>query len=380
VSIARIQPAETLPPGATARAKLSVADMERMAEQFAKSRLFPGIETTQAAFALMMLCEAEGLHPASALRRYHIISGRPSMRADAMQAEFQRQGGRIEWICSTAEKCAARFYHATHAPDGVEICWDQKRVARAELNKNQMHRKYPEQMLRARVVSEGVRMVLPGIVAGIYTPEEVEDFQPPRTVERRAERRSEPAAAALEGELLAPFPSRGTPDAESKARWTEWELKLLGRWERTEPYSVDARERQAEIVARQHRIAHALVSDAITADPNLEGEITDKGGKRNPSRTWRLVHELCAGDWAWVKNATLEHLKKVVDGTAAPIGTTREQAVANRERLVEESRRMNEAAEPDADPDLPDDPSESIQGELEATAAEGESDPLGDRE
>jgi hypothetical protein len=31
-------------------------------------------------------------------------------------------------------------------------------------------------MLRARVISEGIRTVYPGVAVGIYTPEEVNDF------------------------------------------------------------------------------------------------------------------------------------------------------------------------------------------------------------
>jgi len=38
---------------------------------------------------------------------------------------------------------------------------------------------YPRAMLRARVVSEGIRSVYPGCVVGVYTPEEVQDFAPP---------------------------------------------------------------------------------------------------------------------------------------------------------------------------------------------------------
>jgi hypothetical protein len=34
-------------------------------------------------------------------------------------------------------------------------------------------------MLRARCISEGIRAVYPGCVVGVYTPEEVQDFQQP---------------------------------------------------------------------------------------------------------------------------------------------------------------------------------------------------------
>ena len=38
---------------------------------------------------------------------------------------------------------------------------------------------YPRAMLRARVVSEGIRTVFPGVVLGVYTPEEVQDIPNP---------------------------------------------------------------------------------------------------------------------------------------------------------------------------------------------------------
>ena len=64
----------------------TVPDVQVMAENVSKSGLFPGINTPQAAFTLMMLAQSEGLHPIQALRRFHIINGRATMRADAMQA------------------------------------------------------------------------------------------------------------------------------------------------------------------------------------------------------------------------------------------------------------------------------------------------------
>jgi hypothetical protein len=161
----------------------SIGEIESMAEAVAKSRLFPGVENAQSAMVLMLLCESEGLHPIQAMRRFHIIEGRPSMRADAMQAEFQRHGGRVEWLSSTREECRAVFSHPQHAPKGFEVLvtfeeLDQAGVTRSKYGVKDNWRKYPRQMLRARAVSEGVRAVDPGIVVGIYTPEEISDFDP----------------------------------------------------------------------------------------------------------------------------------------------------------------------------------------------------------
>jgi hypothetical protein len=41
-------------------------------------------------------------------------------------------------------------------------------------------RSYPRQMLRARVISEGVRATFPAVLNGMYTPEEVGEFDAPR--------------------------------------------------------------------------------------------------------------------------------------------------------------------------------------------------------
>jgi hypothetical protein len=162
-------------------------DLQIMAQSVAQSRLFPGIESEQAALCLMLLCESEGLHPMQALRRFHVIEGKPSMRADAMQAEFQRRGGLVRWGKSNAQVCEASFVHPVHAPDpgvtitlalqelvdsGVATCWS-KQENDWVLKKN--YRQFPKSMLRARVISEGVRMVDPGVVVGIYTPEEIDD-------------------------------------------------------------------------------------------------------------------------------------------------------------------------------------------------------------
>ncbi|MCX7689084.1 MAG: hypothetical protein N2045_14060, partial [Fimbriimonadales bacterium] len=52
--------------------------------------------------------------------------------------------------------------------------------------------KYPRAMLRARVVSEGVRTVFPGVIVGLYTPEEVRDFEPVPAIKADAEPSLEP--------------------------------------------------------------------------------------------------------------------------------------------------------------------------------------------
>jgi RecT family len=146
-----------------------------LAKAFADSKLF-GITDASQALTLMALCEGQGLHPSAALADYHLIQGKPSLKADAMLARFQRSGGSVDFTCYTDEKVEATFKH----PQGgsLTIAWDMKRAKQAELGGKGMWLKYPRQMLRSRVISEGVRSLFPGVLGGLYTEEEVVDMEP----------------------------------------------------------------------------------------------------------------------------------------------------------------------------------------------------------
>lgn len=166
--------------------------MQVMASAIVKSGLF-GMKTPDQALALMIVATAEGRHPGSVAADYHIIQGRASLKADTMLARFQQSGGRVEWHDHTNEKVSATFTH----PQGgsLRIDWDMARAKAAGLGTKDNWRSYPRQMLRARVISEGVRATFPAVLNGMYTPEEVQDFDAPRPA-RSA--KAEPKAEVIE--------------------------------------------------------------------------------------------------------------------------------------------------------------------------------------
>jgi hypothetical protein len=150
----------------------SIKDLQTMAQAVAESGLF-GIKTAKEAMGLMLVAQAEGRHPALVARDYHIVNGKPALKADAMLARFQEAGGKIEWLQLDDTKAEAKFIH----PQGnATISWDMARMQKAELGKNGMWKKYPRQMLRSRVISEGIRTVLPGCICGVYEVEEIRDM------------------------------------------------------------------------------------------------------------------------------------------------------------------------------------------------------------
>ena len=163
-----------------------VNDLQVMAKAMADTKMF-GFKTQAEAFALMLIAQAEGRHPATIAQDYDVIQGRPALKSMAALSRFQLAGGVVNWIESSATACEAEF---THAKGGtLKVRWDMKRAADAGLTGKDNWRKFPDQMLRARCASEGVRAVFPACLNGMYVSEEVQDFEP-------RESRQEPRAQA----------------------------------------------------------------------------------------------------------------------------------------------------------------------------------------
>ena len=155
-----------------------LAAVKQLGEMIASSGLF-GCTKVEQGQVLALQCLAERKPPLELAKTYHLIDGRLAMRSDAMLAKFQMSGGRVEWQSRTDKEVTAVFSHNNNklpftvrledfVSNGVATSRDGK------LKDN--WRKFPRQMLTARVISEAVRLLAPEIVFGVYTPEEVADF------------------------------------------------------------------------------------------------------------------------------------------------------------------------------------------------------------
>jgi hypothetical protein len=154
--------------------KISFQQLERMASAVAKSGMF-AVKTPEAALTLMLVAQAEGIHPAQAMMDYDLIEGKPALKSSAMLARFLRAGGKVQWLEQSNDKVTGKFT----SPGGASIVstWDNERVKLAGLGARPNHQKFPLQMKRARCISEGVRAVWP--VTTLYTPEEFQDGATP---------------------------------------------------------------------------------------------------------------------------------------------------------------------------------------------------------
>ena len=179
----------------TQHAQFPISEVKEMAAVFCGSGMF-GVKDQTQAMALMLIAQAEGRHPATIAQEYDVIQGRPALKSQATLARFQAAGGRIQWTKRSDTECSAVFSH----PQGgdCEITWSIERASKAGLVGKDNWKKFPAQMLSARVVAEGVRAVFPACLNGLYIAEEVQDMEP-----RTPEYSVQPQASATAAQATA---------------------------------------------------------------------------------------------------------------------------------------------------------------------------------
>lgn len=156
-----------------------------------------GCKTKDQGRVLAMACLCERKNPLELTRLYHLVDGKLSMRADAMLAEFRGRGGEHKLIARTPDEAAIEltigkgkgatkeifrltFKEVVQEPfpwakGGKKFLPDGSPDPK-QLKDNWATPRARMQMLWARVVSDGVRTLMPEVVAGSYTPEEIGDI------------------------------------------------------------------------------------------------------------------------------------------------------------------------------------------------------------
>ncbi|PJF38503.1 MAG: hypothetical protein CUN55_17100, partial [Phototrophicales bacterium] len=166
----------------------TVNDIWKMAEIVSRSRMYDA--TPEQMFTLMMLAQASGRHPFKGLERYHIIHGRPAKKTNAMLSDFLAFGGSLKWIKYEDDICAAEF---AYKDNKIVVEWTIERAKKAGLlgRKASLWSIYPRQMLKARVISEGITATFPEVMEGLYTPEEAQDIRVMTQKDARKDARQE---------------------------------------------------------------------------------------------------------------------------------------------------------------------------------------------
>ena len=152
----------------------AIAELGKM---FQQSQIM-GISTPGDGAVLALTCMCEGITPLEFARTYHIINGRPSMRADMMSAKFRAAGGKVKWINlgDDGKKAEADFTFDGQTLNIGYTIEDARAVVGDKVDKTDSNwKKDRGAMLRARLITKAVRIMAPELIAGVYTPEELED-------------------------------------------------------------------------------------------------------------------------------------------------------------------------------------------------------------
>lgn len=210
-----------------------IAAIEKMGEWFYRSGLFGNLTSPAGGCVIAMACMAENRTPFEISKRYHVIDNKLAMKSEAMLAEFNARGGRHRIIQRDGDCAAIELTPNGGSPVEFRFTWEDAQQERyiygkdgKTLKDNWSTARRRMQMMWARVVSDAVRAVDPGVVVGTYTPEEIMDMAdepaPQRTKEQVEARREELQAIASEPvedvvdveSEPAPQPTEETPAAE----------------------------------------------------------------------------------------------------------------------------------------------------------------------
>lgn len=123
------------------------------------------------------LGKAIGIAPAQSLYEIYVVNGRPSPSANLMAA-LVRRAGHIIRIKGDARACTATLIRKDDPEFPFEATWTIEQANAAKLTGKDAWKQYPAAMLRARAISEVVRMGASECVLGMdYSREEMQDVE-----------------------------------------------------------------------------------------------------------------------------------------------------------------------------------------------------------
>jgi len=235
---------------------VTVQDMGVMADAIVRSKFY-GFTTKDQVIAVMLVAQAENKHVATVLQEYDVIQGRPALKSQAILARFQQAGGKVQWQEMGPKRCIGTFTHESGGSITVE--WTIEMAKEAGIYKmNSAWTKYPEDMLRARVISRAVRSIYPACILGQYSSEEVQDFEPRKQEKDITPPRVE-TVSLIQGNEVVELPAEVVEDLPKLP------LYIPGS---TEPYAnyLTVSDWQAGFLQMFSRIKNAKLTDEEKAE------------------------------------------------------------------------------------------------------------------
>jgi len=148
--------------------------MLEMAEVLVASNMLPkAITKKEQAVAVILKGHELGLQPMQSFALIHVISGKPTASSEFMLGLLAKGGVTWSWIEKGDNgQAIIEFRRANFEP--VRGTFTTEEAQQAKLTGKDTWRNYPANMLRARAVANGARMIGPDLLMGMsYTPEEM---------------------------------------------------------------------------------------------------------------------------------------------------------------------------------------------------------------
>lgn len=294
-----------------------IANMwQALGECIAKSQLM-GCQNVEQGRLIAMTCLMRGVDPLTFHQSYDIIKGKVSKKADRMLAEFYGLGGRYKIVSRTSELASISLSFEGQTAE-FSLSWEEAQKEPftkdkdGKIKTNYATPRIRMQMLWARVVSDGIRVVCPQICSGIYTPEEIGDIEDGEVVSPPAETTQQEYSPEVKAVLQAVAAENKKPEIEQLAAATAT----------TEP-----------TVTAPATVTNAMVEDMASSEQVHEIEIlftaikasaqsrTNAMGKRNVTR-WE---DLTSQQAAELINALREKLPAQADPNGPITGDLEKQ-------------------------------------------------------
>lgn len=155
-----------------------VNSVGRIAKVFAQSGYFKDASDLAKAAVKIFAGVEMGIGPMEATTGIHVIQGKPTLSANLMAARVRACGYDYRVKKLTDSECKIEFFSRLNDKGERESLgfgeFSLKDAERAQLLKSDNWKKYPQNMLFARAMSNGCRFHTPDISAGpAYVPEEL---------------------------------------------------------------------------------------------------------------------------------------------------------------------------------------------------------------
>ena len=208
----------------------SAADIQWYGQMISQTEFFGKINPADGA-TIVAMCHMNGWTLSEFMENYNVMHKRLAKKTDAIIVDFDNRGGTKEVVSRTPEiaevklalgktkyvskiewkDCLKEPFIYEGRQETVLVAIQHGKESTLQIKAKYATPRSRMQMLWARAISDGVRVVCPSCVQGIYTPEEIDDF------DDAIENESHPQQIQVQGTVspspvaAAPAPAAGAP-------------------------------------------------------------------------------------------------------------------------------------------------------------------------